>query len=499
VDQKTILLNGGRDLDVAPVTGADDFLSRLLGGASDKPAVPTLRVVKNDAGRPFVAVFVGGKHVGFLSQAVDEELIATLEACDLNGAVARARGHLIASWDTPGRVNVRVSLAESDRLLSGPAARQPDESAPSHQSAPLGQSVSPSDSAQPQSSAGCAQDDWPEWPSPKPQPAPTQPVQPSQPAQSPQPVVAAQSPQPVQSMQALLPTRSAWLGATPQPAQAAQAGWLGGSARLAQTAQPAAAVATGTTSADLGQSDPWDGGRERLGNSEEQWATGWTPGASVTRTTPQAKPTGMSSRTKAWLISALVVAVLATAGFLVWKTQFANKAYTDPEYGYSFSYPAGWEEAVDANSALTSGAIAAGGRSPADSVVVGNINEQNSKEIAGAFVAVYETGIAVDELMMSYFMEYSETMLAQLVNQNSAVSVGIVEPLTETTVGGLSGYKFTISIDAYGVSALATYNILLDRSRIYVLGGMATAANWDDSQKAFDAFIDSFKPGDIQR
>jgi hypothetical protein len=126
VQQMTVLLNGGRELDVAPVPGADEFVAGLLGGAPAKPVVPTLKVVKI-AGRPVIAVLIGSRHVGFLPQTVDEDVLLTVAACDLNGVRARARGHLVASSENGDKVAVKISLAEADWLLRG---SQKGESAP---------------------------------------------------------------------------------------------------------------------------------------------------------------------------------------------------------------------------------------------------------------------------------------------------------------------------------------------------------------------------------
>jgi hypothetical protein len=114
------------------VEGADHFLSIILGGTPAKPAVPTLRVVKDSEGDSLVALYVGSRHVGCLPRTVDRELLSTLQACDHYGAVTRARGKLIARWDAPGRVMVKVSLAEPGQLLTKPQDSPPNMSPETH-------------------------------------------------------------------------------------------------------------------------------------------------------------------------------------------------------------------------------------------------------------------------------------------------------------------------------------------------------------------------------
>ena len=117
VERKTILLNGGRELDVVPVSGVEEFIAGLLAGAPAKPVTATLRVVKNAAGRPFVAVIVAERHVGFLSHADAQDLLLTLVACEQHGATAQARSIMMAPPGGVGGAMVKISLAEPDRLL----------------------------------------------------------------------------------------------------------------------------------------------------------------------------------------------------------------------------------------------------------------------------------------------------------------------------------------------------------------------------------------------
>ena len=122
MNDKTVLLNGGRALDVTPVDGADQFLAQLLGAAPSRPAIPSLRLVDDPAGARCVGVFIASTHVGYLLNQVDEGLVATLQACEHHNAVARARATLMAEWDDPETAVLKVDLAESDLLLTEPSS-----------------------------------------------------------------------------------------------------------------------------------------------------------------------------------------------------------------------------------------------------------------------------------------------------------------------------------------------------------------------------------------
>lgn len=93
-ESREVLLNGGSDVGVTLVSGADEFLRKVLGDAPAKTGVVVLRVVKNAAGKPFIAVLLGGKHVGFLPRTEAEGLLSTLADFEQRGAVAQAKGRV---------------------------------------------------------------------------------------------------------------------------------------------------------------------------------------------------------------------------------------------------------------------------------------------------------------------------------------------------------------------------------------------------------------------
>jgi len=109
-ESREVLLNGGSDVGITLVSGADEFLRKVLGDAPAKTGVVVLRVVKNAAGKPFIAVLLGGKHVGFLPRTEAEGLLPTLGGFTQRGAVAQAKGRVSASSGGAEQPVLTVSL-----------------------------------------------------------------------------------------------------------------------------------------------------------------------------------------------------------------------------------------------------------------------------------------------------------------------------------------------------------------------------------------------------
>lgn len=534
MEEKAIIFNGGRDQDIEPLEGADQFLTRLLGAAPSRPAVPYLRVVQSAEGQQCVGVFIGSEHVGYL-QSADAEVLATVKACELNGAVARARGNLTASGEHPGKVDVRVNLADPEYLLCEPEPQEQDSpEAPfaSVDESPVDESptdpgfVTPDiwtaieSAAEPALSAGLDQD-YPEWPPPKSKsPALTQPSAASEPLVPDEPLesvapdpMTPQTPSGV-SAQALLSTRSAWMGGPPaQPA--GQTGWLGSAAKPAQspslgtvtsssTLGEASTGLGGTTSTgDAGPSmtPSWQSMAEKTGGAartpDEEIIAAWTssrPAAQpVTSVTP-VKSSRASGPSKTWMLSALAVVVLIAAAFLVWKFVFAPKTYTDDQYGYSFTYPGRWEFASDEDTSVfnaLAGMSSDGSLLDVSAAGHGALFGQSDYAMV-AVVVLPLTGISD----LPVFGGALQSVWEQDIRQNASLS--FVEPVAPTTVGGLQGFKVTVADSTASDPATMSFYYLLDAEVTYMLAAVSTPGLWPDSQKAFDAFFNSFKPGATQ-
>lgn len=201
----------------------------------------------------------------------------------------------------------------------------------------------------------------------------------------------------------------------------------------------------------------------------------------------------MSDRAKAYLIGVLAVVVMATAGFLVWKTVFAPKTYTDAQYGYSFSYPGRWEF-LDESGALpfTDFAALGGGDVVLDLAIAGTGDSLD--DMAALGVCLFDvSSVPLDQ---SRFQADLETNLSLAVSQDP--SLAIVEPVRAATFGGVPGCRCAVSVTSMGLTVTVTYGLLIDGNLLYALMGFAPESSWSDNRGAFEDFFDSFKPGAIR-
>jgi hypothetical protein len=534
MEEKTIIFNGGRDQDIEPLKEADPFLARLLGAAPSRPAIPYLRVVQAAEGRQCIGVFIGSEHVGYL-QPVEEGLLATVKACELNGAAARARGNLIASWEHPGKVRVRVNLADPEHLLYDPEPEEqdhPDVAVPQPDEGPAGaSSAAPEISASlegavaPALTAGLPED-YPDWPLPKPDSlAPSDQLTPAEPSASDEPLQSVEpgrtdppAPSGV-SPQALLSTRGAWLGGEPFQPQASQTGWLGSTVSPSQTPSLGTVTTTplGETSSGLGgttsmgattpgatapaETLSWQDMAERAGsaprNPDEEIIAAWSSSPAAARPAPTVAPgraPGVSNTSKTWILSALAVVVLAAAAFLVWKFVFAPKTFTDDQYGYSFTYPGRWE-LVEDSSMFTEFPVAANASQMPSMALAGHgLDWSHPNEAAMVGVARIQLDMAIDASTLT-------TAVTQGVAQAAAQdpSVSVLEPVTTATLSGLQGCETTLSLTTtQGYSLTVTYYYLLDQGSAYIVIAASTNGLWSESQKTFKTFFNSFKPSATQ-
>lgn len=112
-----VLLDGGRELNVELVAGANEFLATMLGDASLKSGPVSLQAGRSAVGQPVVSILLGDNRVGFLCSNDAHALLPTLAICEQRGAVAQARAVVVASPHETGRVELKISLPEPDQLL----------------------------------------------------------------------------------------------------------------------------------------------------------------------------------------------------------------------------------------------------------------------------------------------------------------------------------------------------------------------------------------------
>ena len=75
---------------------------------------------------------------------------------------------------------------------------------------------------------------------------------------------------------------------------------------------------------------------------------------------------------------------------------------------------------------------------------------------------------------------------------------GVGEPWTYVTVGGLAGYKVTVSLDPAHDSVVTTMYMLPSDEYGYTLYAMSSPSDWSRNQKVFDTLLESFNPGDTK-
>jgi Protein of unknown function (DUF2569) len=167
------------------------------------------------------------------------------------------------------------------------------------------------------------------------------------------------------------------------------------------------------------------------------------------------------------------------------------KTYTDPDYGYSFDYPADWvlqRSIYDQNgSTLVSKPGTAWVYGPYGSPDTGGYGLDSM----GVVVTPLGVGVAAPDLPQ--IKQTIETYLSQTLK--SQPSLTVVEPLAETTVGGLKGYAVTMS-ETYGdIDLTVTSYYLFGEDLEYDMIVQTKTANMWALEDDIAAFLASFKPG----
>ncbi len=165
------------------------------------------------------------------------------------------------------------------------------------------------------------------------------------------------------------------------------------------------------------------------------------------------------------------------------------KVYTDPDYGFSFEYPANWQIQEGDSSDVTAGGSATTSVGVFDPE--GAVADDTYVDLVQ--VSVYELNVAVDESMMPDIQAEVEQVLASLESQ--AANIETVEALSETTVGDVPGFKVTYSFSKGDRPVTSTLYFLFDGGLEYQLTMQAATENWEKNTPIFDALVSSFQPG----
>ena len=184
------------------------------------------------------------------------------------------------------------------------------------------------------------------------------------------------------------------------------------------------------------------------------------------------------------LIAVLVLVVLAVG---VSACGSSVKKYSDPTYGYSFSYPSAWKVQAG-NSDVTAGGTATA------SVGVFNPDgtQVNSTYVDLAMVMVYKLTVTVTDPWSSDIQKELEGVLTSLEGQAGDVKVEV--PLKQTTTAGLKGYVVTYTFTKDGSALRSTLYFLFNGDKEYELTQQAATASWDATKPVLDSIVTSFKP-----
>jgi hypothetical protein len=184
------------------------------------------------------------------------------------------------------------------------------------------------------------------------------------------------------------------------------------------------------------------------------------------------------------LAIALFAAVLAGCGS-------GEKIYTEPTYGYSFTYPSGWK-VQEGTSDVTAGGQSTGNVGVYDS----NGTKVGNTYVDLAMVMVYNLSFTVDDPWSSDVQTELEGVLTSLENQTADVQVE--KALSQTTTAGLKGYTITYTFTKDGTAMRSELYFLFDKTMEYELTEQAAVSAWDAKKPVLDGIISSFKPGEKQ-
>jgi len=189
------------------------------------------------------------------------------------------------------------------------------------------------------------------------------------------------------------------------------------------------------------------------------------------------------------LMGAALVAVLLLAALLSACGSSGARSYSDPTYGYGFSYPGTWKLQSGATSDATAGGSAAGtvaAYNPNGTVV-------DTIFVDLAMVMVYKLNFTVTDPWAADVKTELDGLVSQLQGQTTDMKVE--QPLKQTTIATLKGYVATFTFTKNGTPMRSTLYFLFNGSIEYELTLQAATAKWDDTKPALDSIVATFRPG----
>ena len=166
-----------------------------------------------------------------------------------------------------------------------------------------------------------------------------------------------------------------------------------------------------------------------------------------------------------------------------------TSTYTDPTYGFSFTYPSGWKVKSNDQAQVTSGA--------SSKYTLGAFNP-NGATAQGSFIDVMEVQLfvldaSVTESERDRVKPEVQNLFANLTKQSGDWKP--VDQLTDVTYGDLWGWKMTYSFTVKDTPSYTTFYVLFHGTMEYQLLVQASAKTWDSYKTTFDTFVTSFKAG----
>jgi hypothetical protein len=186
------------------------------------------------------------------------------------------------------------------------------------------------------------------------------------------------------------------------------------------------------------------------------------------------------------LLCVLLSAVLVVGA--CGSTATGLKTYADADYSFSFEYPASWQLQKGGSADITAGGSSSGSVGVYDPK--GAVAQKTYIDVAQ--VSVYKLNQTVDDSMMPQIKTEVESVLASIEGQ--APDMKTMDPLAETTVGGMSGFKVTYSLAKNGAPVTSTMYFLFSGALEYQVTVQAADENWSADRAIFDALLASFKP-----
>lgn len=176
------------------------------------------------------------------------------------------------------------------------------------------------------------------------------------------------------------------------------------------------------------------------------------------------------------------------------------KTYTNADYGYSFEYPAGWTLKVFEVTPETipdSGGKITWNTGVSDVAVI----DHKGADAGGTYLDMVEVkviyqGQPIEEADLPRIKSNMES--ASLISDSDVTDSKTLEPVTETNMGGMIGFKVTNGYVKSGVPAVTTLYIMFSGAMEYHVLVQSAEENWSANQPVFDALLASFKPGTFE-